>query len=511
MKGTDRRDIAFGPFHLDTHQRRLTRDGASVPIGGRAFDILAMLAAARETVGKDVIMQRVWPGRVVEENNLQVHVSALRKALGGEWIVTVPGRGYRLEMNAGDSNPGRDTRGGPSIVVLPFATPEGDPGRERFADGLAEDIATSLSRLRWLSVVAGSAARALKGHWVDVRQIGRDLGARYALEGSVRGSGPLARVTVRLVEAATGTDLWAGRFDGDLTDVPSSQDQITAGVVAAIGPGLFNAETKRVRVGPAPEPSAFDLMLCALALCHLRTRDSLAEAETLLRRALAEDPSCAPAMAALATHHWIVVSQGWIDRGDPSVAGMTDLAMTALALDPGDSILLHIAAEITALPGGDLDGGLALIDRSLALNPDDTFALGKAARLHTYAGDTGSAFSKLDRCLRLNPLNGGPGTCFARGLAHFVDGDHAAATEWMTKQLWECPDHAPAQRYRTASLGMLSRLEEGEAAARRLLTLVPGFSVSRMRRHIEFDTNNVFRTPGVAAWLYKGLGRCGIP
>jgi TolB-like protein len=510
VQSTGQPDIAFGPFLLQQNERRLTNDGTPVSIGGRAFDILTALAVAGETVRKDVIMDQVWPGRAVEENNLQVHISALRKALGAEWIITVPNRGYRLRLEAKAADPGRDIGYRPSIVVFPFVSLGDDIGQQRFADGLAEEIATALSRFRWLSVVGRSAVRTLKGREIDVRRVGRDLGARYALEGSVRGPGPSVRVSGRLVETATGRDLWAGRFDGDLLDVLASQDRFTASVVAAVGPGLFNAEIKRARDETILGAGGYDLMLRAVAFCHLRTRDGLAEAERLLHRALEAEPAYAPAMAALATRHWIAVSQGWNDRSDPSVTRMVDLAKTALALDSEDSILLHIAAEITALPGGDLDGGLALINRSLALNQNDTFALAKASRLHTYAGDTGRAFSLLDRCVPLGSLSGSSGACFARGLAHFADGDHTASAEWMKNELWESPNHAPALRYRAASLGLLGRIAEGEDALRWLLALVPGFTISRMRRHIEFDMNNVFRTPDVATSLYEGLRRCGL-
>ena len=252
-------------------------------------------------------------------------------------------------------------------------------------------------------------------------------------------------------------------------------------------------------------------MLRALPLCFSCKRDGLTEGERLLRWALEIEPAYAPAMAALATHHWIMVSQGWIDRGDPSVGDMTDLAETALALDPDDYILLHILAEIVALPGGNLEGGLALIDRSLAINATDTFALAKAARLHAFAGNTGTAFSYLDRCFDLNSFSSDRGACFGLALAHFVDHDHAQAAEWAGKALRANPNHAATLRYQAASLGLLGRLDEGYVVARRLLALVPDFTVARARRHVEFDMNNAFRTPGVANSLYEGLRRCGIP
>ena len=511
MPGTAQTEFAFGPFLLRTRERILTRGGSPVPVGGRAFDVLAVLAASGQTVGKEVLMDQVWPGQAIEENNLQVHISALRKALGSEWIMTVPGRGYRLTSNAGRSGAAHGLEGRPSVAVKPFVSLEEDAERQHFAVGLAEEIATSLSRLRWISVITQSAASGQYGCSADMHGIGPEVDARYVLEGSVRGSGRHVRVLSRLVEMTTGMHIWADRFDGELSDVVGLQDQITARVIAAIDPKLFAAEIRRAQRDPVPSTRAYDLMLRALPLCFSCKREALTEGERLLRWALEIEPAYAPAMAALATHHWIMVSQGWIDRGDPSVGDMTNLAETALALDPEDYILLHILAEIVALPGGNLEGGLALIDRSLAINATDTFALAKAARLYAFAGNTGTAFSYLDRCFHLNSFSSDRGACFGRALAHFVDHDHAQAAEWAGKAQRANPNHAAALRYRAASLGLLGRLDEAYEVARRLLALVPDFTIARARRHVEFDMNNVFRTPGVADSLYEGLRRCGIP
>ena len=511
VPGTAQPDFAFGPFLLRTRERILTRGGSPVPVGGRAFDVLAVLAAAGKTVGKQVLMDQVWAGRAIEENNLQVHISALRKVLGSEWIVTVPGRGYRLTSDAERSGASHGFEGRPCVAIKPFVSLGKDAERQHFADGLTEEIAISLSRVRWLSVIIRSAAFDQNGSSGGMPDIGPEVDARYILEGSVRGSGLNVRILSRLVETTTGTHIWADRFDGELSNVVGLQDQITARVTAAIDPNLFDAEIRRAQRDTVPSTKAYDLMLRALSLCFSCKREGLTEGERLLRWALEIEPTYAPAMAALATHHWIMVSQGWIDRSDPLVRDMTNLAETALALDPEDSILLHIMAEIVALPGGNLEGGLALMERSLAINPTDTFAMGKAARLHACAGDTKTAFSYLDRCFQLNSFGPDRGACFGRALAHFVDHNHSQAAEWAGKALSANPNHAATLRYRAASLGLLGRLGEGQEVARRLLALVPGFTVARARRHIEFDMNNVFRTPGVADSLYEGLRRCGIP
>src|SRR5215469_1584233 len=207
----------FGPFRLDRPGRQLLRDGQPVPLGRRAFDTLvALVDADGATLTKDTLLATIWPGLIVEENNLQVQISALRKALGDGWIITVPGRGYRLSTTPPKSPAPLaaplQLPDLPSLVVLPFANLSGDPEQEYFADGMVEDITAALSRIGNLFVIACNSAFTYKGRAVDVRQVGRELGVRYVLEGSVRKSGNRVRITGQLVDAATGAHLWADRF-----------------------------------------------------------------------------------------------------------------------------------------------------------------------------------------------------------------------------------------------------------------------------------------------------------
>src|SRR5215470_635039 len=221
-------EFNFGRFRLDLGRRQLSRDGDVVQLGSRAIDILCVLASAKgNLVTKDEIMERVWPGLVVAESNIQVHVSALRRALdegkeGLGHVVTVPGRGYRfveqpLPVPAEDSKtapqPGLPIPDRPSIAVLPFANLSGDPEQEYFADGIVEEIITALSRIRWLFVIARNSTFTYKGKAIDLKRIGRELGVRYVLEGSVRKDDGRVRITAQLIEAETGAHLWAERLD----------------------------------------------------------------------------------------------------------------------------------------------------------------------------------------------------------------------------------------------------------------------------------------------------------
>jgi adenylate cyclase len=331
------------------------------------------------------------------------------------------------------------------------------------------------------------------------------------LEGSLRKAGSRVRITGQLVEAATGVHLWADRFEGTLEDVFELQDQVTASVVAAIEPNLRYAEIRRAQRRPAENLQGYDLMLRALPHFYTFTRDGLEEAKRLLRRAIEIDPTYAPSLGYLAMCHWTTVSQGWMDRGDPAGAEMIYLAQAALALDGDDSEVLLIAGTITALAGGDLGRGIALIDRSIGLNPNNSYALGLAGALRAYEGDTGSAISFLERSDRLNPLNRSGYYYVGYALVHFVAGEHEAVVEWTQKWLQMRPNSMPALQYRAASLGLLGRQEEGRQVVQQLLDLVPDFTITGARRHIEFNMNNPFKTPGVADALYEGLRRCGVP
>jgi adenylate cyclase len=242
-----------------------------------------------------------------------------------------------------------------------------------------------------------------------------------------------------------------------------------------------------------------------------RSRESLLEAQRLLRRAIEIDPGYAPAMASLASCCWTMVSQNWMDRANPAGQEMIGLAQAALALDGNDPEVLRQASWIIALPGGDLSGGIALVNKAIDLDPNSVAARERAGELYAYAGDKQSAIAQLERSVRLNPINRTLSFYFAYALAHFVASEHEATVEWTGKALQVVPNHAASLRYRAASLGLLGRLEEGRQVVQRLLELVPDFTIARARRHIEFDMNHIFKTPGVADSLYEGLRRSGVP
>src|SRR6516165_5618449 len=287
----DSEEITFGHFRLDLRRRELSRDGETIRLHVHAIGILCELAAAKGgVVSKDELMSRLWPGRIVEEGNLHVHISALRKALGGHgeghsYIVTVPGRGYRLatgwpsaplplaEPSFPPSLPLPDK---PSIAVLPFVNMSEDPGQEYFADGMVEEIITALSRFKWLFVIARNSSFTFKGRAVDIKEVRRRLGVRYVLEGSVRKASGKVRITGQLIDAVSRTHIWADRFERDLTDVFALQDEVTVAVVSAIQPKLLQTEIAIATWRRPENLTAYDLYLRAMQQFSLSTREGLA-------------------------------------------------------------------------------------------------------------------------------------------------------------------------------------------------------------------------------------------
>jgi TolB-like protein len=334
--------LLFEGFRLD--RRGLFRQdptGTCVPValGSRALDLLLLLARhSGAVVLKDDLMSGIWPGIAVEESNLTKQISALRRALDrtpwiGSCIQTVPSRGYRFvatvtQADRAAAEPPTAFIEKPSIAVLPFHNLSGDPDQDYFADGMAEEITTATARFPWLFVLAWSSSCVYTGKAVDGRQVARELGVRYVLQGSVRRDGNRVRITCDLVDAMTARHIWGDRFDGTLGDIFALQDRGAAAFVGAIEPRLRLAEIERVSRKPAENLDAYDLTLRALALMSKRTKQGFAEAVALLHRALKLDAGYAPAMAQLgysrlmqATWHWIPLSGSEVDEGVASRSG----------------------------------------------------------------------------------------------------------------------------------------------------------------------------------------------
>jgi adenylate cyclase len=393
----------------------------------------------------------------------------------------------------------------PSIAVLPFQNMSGDPEQEYFADGIVEEIITALARIPSFFVVARNSSFAYKSP--DVRLVGRELGVRYVLEGSARKAAGRVRVAGQLVDATTGAHLWADRFEGDLTDIFWLQDRVTVRVVGAIEPTVRVAEIERALRKPTENLEAYDMVLRGREGMQ---RDSLEKAAHLYRRAIATDPKYALAYALLARTLWIIVSLHWTKPSADELVGYADCARTAVRLGQADAETLCTAANMIALPGGQLEEGIAIIDRALALSLNSADALAVSGMLRAYAGDTEMALRHLQEADRLSP----PGAyiitkAFGFYLACFVDGDYAGVLDWTARSLRRHLTNIVTLRYRTAALGLLGRLDEARHTVDRLLVVSPGLTISQCRRHVEVEMKSPFKRPGVVEAYYEGLRRAG--
>jgi TolB-like protein/DNA-binding winged helix-turn-helix (wHTH) protein len=466
----------FGEFRLDRAGGGLFRrgaDGAFIPvaIGSRAIEILGALVERRgEIVTKEEIMGTGWPRTVVAEGNLFVQIAALRRILDGvqsgqSCIQTVIWRGYRfvapvrrvepaplpipssISGNRGgrpDAEDGRvaalpaglPTPDKPSIAVLPFANLSGDTEQDYFADGMVEEIITALSRIRWLFVLARNSSFTYKGQAIDVKQVGRELGVRYLLEGSVRRGGNRVRISAQLIEAETGAHLWADRFDGSLEDVFDLQDMVASSVAGVIEPALQAAETARSASRRTSDLSAYDLYLRADAMYwtyHLR------QALVLLEEAIARDPHYGPALglAAQCCQH-LVANLNVPDRDAIRPKGI-DFGRRAVQVAGDDPDVLADAAMALAVLGEDLDAMIALVDRALCFNPSYARGWHISGFLRLWAGQTDLAIEHGELALRLSPRMEAGGTTLLIGTALFFGGHFAEAVP----RLWVAIEATP--------------------------------------------------------------------
>jgi TolB-like protein len=510
----DGEKVRFGRFRFDLGQRELSRDGVPVRLGSRAVDILAVLASARgDIVTKDELLARVWPGLVVEENNLQVQVSALRKALdqetnGQSYLVTAPGRGYRLIGLIDPIRQGPALPDKPSMAVLPFQNMSDDPEQDYFADGIVEDIITALCHIRWLFVIARNSSFAYKGRAVDPKQVGRELGVRYVLEGGVRKAARRVRITAQLVDASTGAHLWADHFDGSLEDIFDLQDQVTASVVGAILPRLEEAEIERAKRKPTESLDAYDYFLRGLASTHRMTRESVSEALALFAKAIELDPDFASPHGVAAFCYVVRKINGWtVDRAQ-EVADAARLAWRAAELGKDDAVALAFGGLALGYVAGDLEGAIALIDRALALNPNQAAAWYASGTVRAFrGGEPDVAIEHLARAMRLSPFD--PFMFSMQGVtafAHFFAGRYDEASAWAEKAFWERPNILATLRIAAVSNALSGRLEEARKAVARALELDPDMRLSNLK-----DRIGTFRRPEDFAKYADGLRKAGLP
>jgi TolB-like protein/Flp pilus assembly protein TadD len=514
----------FSDFVLDTGRREMRRGENQIPLEPQVFDLLEFLIRARDrVVSRDELLDTVWRGRTVSDATLSSRVNAARTAVGdnGEaqrLIRTLPRKGIRF---VGEVREAPDLPSAvpfpepthltepeqPPIAVLPFTNMSGDPEQDFFADGMAEDIITALSRCSGLFVIARNSSFLYRGKSIDIREVGHALGVAYVLEGSVRRDGNRLRITGQMIDAVSGRHLWADRYDGELGEVFDLQDRITESVVAAIEPTVQFAEVVRQKSSKPSRLDAYDLLLRAYGLEHEFTAESTAAALTCLDQALAIDPAYAPALAMAAYCHALRHFQGWVAPNDTHEAEGSRLAWRAVELAPNDAQVLWMAAfAIWNMSQNRRAAAPELFARSLMINPNSVMALTLGGWIEIMRGNQGAGRTMIERAQRLSPRDPrGWFTSGAMAVAVIADENYLEAIQWAEKALTRNRSFAVALRVLIVALVKLDQKDRAGTIARELLEVEPELTISGFFERIPFPRDTMATT------YAEALRAAGVP
>jgi TolB-like protein len=505
----------FGPFALDIEAGLLLRGVKPTLLGQRAIALLRLLLErATSPVSKDALIEAAWPGLAVEDSNLTVQIAALRRVLeqdgGNGWIETLPRRGYRYvgppvtrtddgasERQQASALPVPEK---PSIAVLPF---EHSGDTAWFADGMVADIITGLSRIKWLFVIARNSSFIYRGRAAEVKQVGRDLGVRYVLEGSVRRSADRVRINVQLADSTDGTHVWAERYDRTLSDVFALQDEIALAVVSAIEPSLRRAEIERIKRKRPDSLDAYELVLRAQPDVDSGMPDRSAAALPLLMRALALDPAYALAhgLAAMAHHNRFL--RAGLKEQDRTEA----VRHARLALEHGrdDALALTFAGFSLGMDAHDRAAAFVAFDTALTLSPSTALSFILGSVVHSWAAEAEPAIEWGERAMRLSPFDSWAFAAFgSQALGHFLLGQPHEAAKAAYRAVQSNPGHSINYVILIGPLVALRRFDEAKAAAARVIELQPTFRFSQQFAGVDC-------APALASKLGAALQAAGLP
>jgi TolB-like protein/Tfp pilus assembly protein PilF len=489
---------------LDVDRRELRRGSDLIALEPQVFDLLLYLVQNRDrVVSKDDLIASVWGGRIVSDSTLTSRINAARKAVGdsGEnqkLIRTFARKGLRLvgavrAQSNGEApasaagsppdalqeplRPALPLPDRPAIAVLPFVNMSGDPEQEYFSDGISEDIITALSKLRWFFVIARNSSFVYKGRAVHMKQVAEELGVGYVVEGSVRKGGDRVRITVQLNDVATGSHIWAERYDRGLADVFAVQDEITEAIVAAIEPQLYAAENFHARRKPPDSMDAWDLVMRALSHYWRVTRQDNVVAQALLEKAISIDPNYGQALGVLAISHTFCAHMGWEDIA--TVAPIAERAALAAILADSEDAWAHHALGCVYLFARRFDDSLAEFELALRLNPNFSLAQGYYGLTLSYCGRWQEADEAARRALRLSPRD--PFSAIYYGIAayaQFIGRNYDEAMRLARASIRERSDFVGGHRVLTAAAGMAGQAEAAAAALQELSRAQPNISLA---------------------------------
>jgi TolB-like protein len=506
---------SFANCSLDIDRQELRRGNELVEVEPQVLDLLQYLVRNRDrVVSKDDLIAQVWRGRIVSDSTLTSRIAAARQAIGDSGdaqrlIRTIARKGIRFVGEVRESqglatSPPRSAAADqpsalglgtatpqlpekPSIAVLAFTNRSGDPEQEYFSDGIAEDIITALSRLRWFFVIARNSTFAYKGRPFDMKQIGRDLGVRYVLEGSVRRGGDRVRITAQLGEAATGNQIWGDHYDGELTDVFALQDEITRKVVAAIEPRLLEAEGLRSRTRSPEDLGAWEMVMHANAVFWRMTKAEGETAVTMLKRAVEHYPDFAPAQSMLAFMLLLSRLVGWyVGDREPLLEQAAALATRAVELDDSDP-WAHLSLGYVAYMKRHTDEAAEEFQRALDLNPNFAAAHGYLGAALAHDGRSDEAIPHLQLAIRMSPHD--PQNAIfnsAQGVAHYLAGRYGEAVSFARRAVQQREGMTLAHRLYVAALAQAGHVAEARAALARLRGLQPDVSIAWIEKHVPY-------------------------
>ncbi|MET4328332.1 TolB-like protein/Flp pilus assembly protein TadD [Bradyrhizobium sp. i1.15.2] len=507
----------FGPFRLDPKAGILYQGTRPTMLGQRAVALLRLLLEnAGAPVSKDALVEAGWDGLAVADNNLTVQIAALRRVLADEradsWIETLPRRGYRYVGPAVATSTQSPVTGAasapalpdkPSVAVLPFANLSGDPQQEYFADGMVEDIITGLARIKWLFVVARNSTLTYRDRVVDVKQVGRELGVRYVLEGSVRKAEGNVRVTGQMIDASTGAHVWAERYDRRFDDIFALQDEIALSAVGAIAPSLRRAEIDRVKRKRPDSLDAYDLVLRAQVDVDSGMPEQVTRALVLLERAIELDSDYALAHGnAAMCHHCLYLRVG---LQEANRAASIRHARSAILHGRDDASALALAGFSIGMDAHDRDAAFTAFEAALAVSPSSALAYILGSVVLGWSGEAERAIEWSERGMRLSPFDPWAFAAFdAQAMSHLLRGRFEEASRAAYKSVQANPAHSITYVQLAAVLAKLGRLDEARAAAERVLELHPTF---RYRRQFA----GVNCAPALAETLGDALRTAGLP
>jgi TolB-like protein/cytochrome c-type biogenesis protein CcmH/NrfG len=505
----------FGDHILDADRRELRRGAEPIAVEPQVFDLLIYLVENRErVVSKDDLIAAVWGGRIVSDSTLTSRINAARKAVGDsggdqKLIRTIARKGLRfvgdvrmspMGADASDqmppaqgdeqeSRPALPLPDRPAIAVLPFINLSGDPEQEYFSDGISEDIIAALSKLRWFFVIARNSSFTYKGKAVHMKQIAEELGVGYVVEGSVRKSGERVRITTQLNEVATGTHVWAERYDRDIADVFAVQDEITEAIVAAIEPQLYAAENFRAQRKPPESLDAWDLVMRGLSHYWRLTRQDNMAAQAMLEKATTIDPNYGQALGVLAAAHTFSAHMGWSEMSK-AVPIAERAALAALRADSEDP-WAHYAMGNVFLFTRRFDDSLAEFETALRLNPNFSLAQGYYGLTLCYCGRWQDGDLAARRALRLSPRD--PFSALYYGIAAYSQyngRNYEEAIRLARESIRERNDFVGGHRLLTASAGMAGRGAVAAAALQELRRVQPNISLSWISKEMPFKLDD---------------------